>query len=164
MDEHQVKSLPAPLKLELLDVCSSQIPETKSLSLQASHQQPWGAVGAELILVLFQGLAEIISHPGRPPGQVIQMCHGADSRVLVPAVGSHLTAHCVPQPMLLPLSIPTGLSLCTPQGFLQTLSSLFPGTLSSFLHCQGLSGPLHCSCQFQESCSAVSSFGWSFQT
>lgn len=144
-------------------MCSSQIPETKSLSLQASYQQPWGATGAEPILMLCQCLAETISHPGRLPGQVIQMCCEADSRVLVLALGSHLTPHCVPQFTPLPLSIPTGLSLCTPQGFLQALSFLFfPGTLS--YTAEVFQVHWTAAGRFQGSCSAVNSFGWSLHS
>ena len=87
--------------------------------------------------------AETIAQLGRLPGQPIQPCHGANGRAAVTAAGSHLTPHCVLRVTLPPTSIPTGLSPCTPRGFLQALSSLsFPGALLCFLHPGGFSRPL----------------------
>lgn len=161
MNEHQVKSLPAPLELELLSVCSSQIPETKSLSLHASYQKPWGAAGAESILVLCQCLAETISHPGRLPGQVIQIAVGLTAGFWSrqwEAISHHTMCptlcHC-PSPSSL------GSVFAHPRDFsrLSHLSSLALCPLSYTakvfqVHWTAVG-------QFQESCSAVSSFGWS---
>lgn len=64
-------------------------------------------------------------YPILADSQVTQRCQRADTRVVVPAVGSQLTPHRVPQLTPLPLPIPAGLSLCTSQGFLQALPFLF---------------------------------------